>query len=126
LRIGQKVEVVDAKMKPHQGEFLGHSADFVRLRVGTNEVSVARADVISIKNREGARRGRNALLGLVIGAGVGAAVGLIGGKTYHEGGETGVFMLVWTPIGAGVGAGVGAALPSRQTTVYRVATLSAR
>ncbi len=126
LRVGQKIEVVDAKMKPHQGEFLGHSTDSVRLRVGKDEVSVPREDVISVKNREGPRRGRNALLGLGIGAGVGAVVGLIGGKTYHEEGETGVFMLVWTPVGAGVGAGVGAALPGTQTTVYRVATRPTR
>ena len=59
LRVGQKVEVVDVRMKPHQGEFLGHSADAVRLRVGKDEVSVLREDVISVRNREGPRRGRN-------------------------------------------------------------------
>jgi hypothetical protein len=74
LRVGQKIEVVDAKMKPHQGEFLGHSTDSVRLRVGKDEVSVPREDVISVKNREAPRRGRNALLGLGIGTGVGAAL----------------------------------------------------
>ena len=123
LRVGQKVEVVDAKMKPLRGRFVGYSGEAVRLLVGKDEVSVDRSNVVSIKNREGPRRARNAWLGLGIGAGVGAVVGLIQGKTYHEEGETGVFMLVWTPIGAGVGAGVGAMLPARDVTIYRVRDL---
>jgi len=48
-----------------------------------------------------------------------AAQGGLAGASYHESGETGVFMLVWTPIGAGAGAGVGAVLPVGQVTVYR-------
>lgn len=57
-----------------------------------------------------------------MGAAAGLAVGLLRGATYHESGETGVFVLVWTPVGAGIGAAVGGILPSGETTVYRAGT----
>lgn len=107
------------KLKSVQGDFIGYTGEAVSLRVGRDEVSIARAEVLSIKNRQRSRRGRNALLGLAIGAAGGLAAGAIRGATYHEQGETGVFMLVYTPIGAGTGAAVGAALPAREVTIYR-------
>ena len=120
LRVGQKIEVVDMKLKSLQGDFTGYSDQEVRLRLGSDEVSVPRAQVLSVKDRERSHRRRNTLLGLAIGAAGGLAVGAIRGATYHEEGETPVFVLVWTPIGAGIGAGVGAALPAGgRVTVYR-------
>jgi hypothetical protein len=126
IRTGQKIEVVDTKMKPVQGNFVSYSEESILLRLGQDQMSMPRASVVSVKNREGPRRARNAWLGMAIGAAGGAVIGAIAGKTYHEEGETGVFMLVWTPIGAGIGAGVGAALPSRQVTIYRVKNLPTR
>ena len=126
IRTGQKIEVVDTKMKPVQGNFVSYSEEAILLRLGQDQMSIPRASVVSVRNREGPRRARNAWLGLAIGAAGGAVIGLIGGKTYHEEGETGVFMLVWTPIGAGIGAGVGAALPSRGVTIYRIRNLPTR
>ena len=64
------------------------------------------------------------LLRLAIGAASGLVVGAVAGATYHEEGETGVFVLVFTPIGAGVGAGVGAAMPAGEVTVYRAKSRS--
>lgn len=120
VRVGRKIEVVDMKLKTVQGEFVACSEEAIILRVGRDQASIPRAAVFSVKDREGPRRARNAWLGLAIGAAGGAAIGAIRGATYHEEGETGVFMLVWTPIGAGIGAGVGAALPAGQKTIYRV------
>ena len=120
LRSGQRIEVVDMKLKPVQGAFASYSEEAISLLVGGDLVSVPRANVLSVKNRQGPRRARNAWLGLAIGAAGGLAMGWYRGATYHEEGETGVFMLVHTPIGAGIGAGVGAALPAGQVTVYRV------
>ncbi len=120
LRVGQRVEVVDMKLKSLQGAFIGYSGDAVSLRLDSNEVSIPREQVLSIKNRGSSHRARNVLIGLAIGAAGGLAVGAVRGATYHEEGETGVFVLVWTPIGAGVGAIAGAALPAGgQVTVYR-------
>jgi len=120
LRSGQRIEVVDMKLKPVQGAFASYSEEALSMLVGGDLVSVPRANVFSVKNRQGPRRARNAWLGLAIGAAGGFAIGWARGATYHEAGETAVFMLAYTPIGAGIGAGVGAALPAGQVTVYRV------
>jgi hypothetical protein len=127
IRTGLKIEVVDTKMKPVQGNFVSYSEEAILLRLGQDQMSIPRASVVSVKNREGPRRARNAWLGMAIGAAGGAAVGAMGGRqAYHEEGEVFLSMLVWTPIGAGIGAGVGAALPSRQVTIYRVKNLPTR
>ena len=123
VRTGRKIEVVDKKMKPVEGQFVSYSEEAILLRVGQDQVSIPRAEVASVKDREGPRRARNAWLGMAIGAAGGLVIGTIRGKTYHEEGETPVFILVWTPIGAGIGAGVGASLPAGQKTIYRVGSL---
>ena len=126
VRLGQRIEVVDTKLKPVQGQFASYTDGGLKLRVGQDLLSIPRAEVVSVKDREGPRRARNAWLGMAVGAAGGAALGAIRGKNYHEEGETGVFMLVWTPIGAGIGAGVGAMLPGRHVTIYRVTDLPPR
>jgi hypothetical protein len=124
LRLGETIEVVDAKMRSHHGAFAAYTEDAISLRQGGGELSLPRAEVASVKRRRESPRGRNALLGLAIGAAGGLAVGAIRGQTYHEAGETPVFIAVWTPIGAGVGAIVGAAAPTRgEVTVYRATSL---
>ncbi len=119
LRAGQKIEVVDIKLKPVAGKFSAFSEAAISLLVGKDRISIPRANVLSVKNREGSHRARNILLGLAAGAAGGLAAGAIKGATYHEEGETPVFLMVATPIGAGIGAAAGAALPAWQVTVYR-------
>ena len=124
LRSGQRIEVVGMKLNSWQGAFTGYSGDTISLRTGQDEVAIPRADVLSVKNRERSHRRRNALLGLAIGAAGGLVAGAIAGATYHEEGETGVFVLVFTPIGAGAGAGIGAVMPAGDVTVYRARSRS--
>jgi len=124
LRSGQRIEVVGMKLNSWQGAFTGYSGEVISLRTGQDEVAIPRADVLSVKNRERSHRGRNALLGLAIGAAGGLVAGAIAGATYHEEGETSVFVLVFTPIGAGAGAGIGAAMPAGEMTVYRAKSRS--
>lgn len=119
LRAGQKIQVTDMKLKSVEGKFAAFSEDSISLIAKRDRVSIPRANVFSVKNLERSHRRRNALLGLAIGAAGGVAAGAIKGATYHEEGETGVFVLLLAPIGAGIGAGVGAALPAGQATVYR-------
>lgn len=124
LRSGEVIEVVDAKMKSHGGAFTAYTPEAISLRQNDRETTIPRADVASIKRRGESHRRRNVLLGLAIGAGSGLAAGAIRGKTYHEEGETTVFMAVWTPIGAGIGAVAGAVSPARSdVTVYRASTV---
>ncbi len=119
LRPGEKIQVVDMKLKSVDGGFAAYSEEAISVRVGRDEVSVPRTQVFSVKKQERSHRGRNVLLGLAIGAAGGAVAGVVKGATYHEKGETGVFMLVYTPIGAGIGAVGGACVPSGEVTVYR-------
>jgi hypothetical protein len=119
LRAGQKIEVVDIKLKAVAGNFTAFSDDAISVLAGKDQVSIARANVFSVKNREASHRKRNTLLGLAIGAAGGVAIGAIKGATYGEEGETPVFLMVSTPIGAGIGGAVGALLPAGQVTVYR-------
>lgn len=125
LRPGEAIEVVNAKMKSHRGGFATYTQEAISLHQDGREISIPRAEVASVKRRRESRRGRNALIGTAIGAAGGLAVGAIRGKTYHEKGETPVFILVWTPIGAGIGAAVGAALPAGgEVTVYRASAMA--
>lgn len=119
LRPGQRIEVVNMKLQSFHGDFGGYSEEAISLRTDQDEVAIPRADVFSVRNRKRAHRGRNALIGLAIGAASGLAVGAVAGATYHEQGETRVFVSVFTPIGAGVGAGVAAAIPAGAVTIYR-------
>ena len=122
LRAGEAIQVVDANMKSYTGDFAAYTQESISLRQDGREITISRAEVASVKRRGESHRRRNVLLGLAIGAAGGLAVGGIQGKTYHETGETPVFMAVWTPVGAGIGAVTGAVLPARsEVTVYRAA-----
>jgi hypothetical protein len=114
-------------MKSHRGQFSRFTPDGIVFRDRSDERTVARAEVASVKRRGQPRRGRNALIGLAIGAAGGLAIGAIRGATYHEEGETPVFIMVWTPIGAGIGAASGAAVPTGgDVTVYRANAIARR
>jgi hypothetical protein len=127
LKPGEDIEVVDARMKSYRGRFTRYTAGTIALNHQGGDLQIARTDVASVKRRSRPHRGRNVLLGLAIGAAGGLAVGAVTGKTYHEEGETPVFIAVWTPIGAGIGAAVGAALPARsEVTVYRARSIAGR
>lgn len=127
LRPGEGIEVVDAKMKSQRGRFARYSQDAITLLHAGRDISVARSEVASVKRRRESHRRRNILAGLAIGAAGGLAAGAIRGKTYHEQGETSVFILVSTPIGAGIGVALGAALPSGgEVTVYRASAVARR
>jgi len=118
LRPGQKIDVVNMQMKTVTGKFVAFTGDAISLAVGSDQVSVSRATVASVKNRAASHRKRNTLLGLAIGAGAGAVIGAAVLNS-SESGEELFGVMVVTPIAAGIGAGAGAALPPGHVTVYR-------
>jgi len=118
LRPGQKIDVVNMQMKTVTGKFAAFTGDAISVAVGNDQVSLARANVASVKNREASHRMRNTLLGLAIGAGTGAVIGATLLKS-SESGEELFGVMVVTPIVAGIGAGAGAVLPPGHVTVYR-------
>ncbi|MBI3896346.1 MAG: hypothetical protein HY313_10505 [Acidobacteria bacterium] len=122
LREGEKIQVVDQKLKSLNGTFVSVSEEAITFQTGKDAVTIQRGDVFRVSSRErGHSRGRNALLGLAIGAAAGA--GLYGGVLAAQGGAEDIPPAALIAGGAllfgGVGAGVGAALPAGHPTIYR-------
>lgn len=122
LRHGEKIQVVDQRLKSQQGTFGGFSEEAITFRMKQDEVTIQRADVFRVSSRErGRTRGRNVLIGLAVGAGVGLGLGAAmyaSGGLDISGAETAAFVSAPLSIGL-VGAGVGAMLPPGQPTIYR-------
>ena len=116
LQPGQRIEVVDMKLKSLKGTFVSFSEEAISLRVKESEVAVPRPDVLRVSLRENSKRTRNLLIGLGIGAAGGLATGL--GIMEREPGYAGA-VAGTTVLFAVVGAGLGAAFPGYQT-IYRV------
>ena len=116
LQPGQRIEVVDMKLKSLKGTFVSFSEEAISLRVKESEVAVPRPDVLRVSLRENSKRTRNLLIGLGIGAagGLAAGVGLMEREPGYAGAVAGTTVLF-----AVVGAGLGAAFPGYQT-IYRV------
>jgi len=117
LQPGQKIEVVDMNLKSLKGTLLAFSEEAISLQVGKNELAVQRPNVLRVSSPENSKRGRNTLIGLAIGATIGAGIAGCSFKSPCE----------WPPsresaIGAGVGAAAGAlvgAAVAGDQTIYR-------
>jgi hypothetical protein len=122
LRVGQKIEVLDMNLKSVKGTFSSFSGKAISLQTKQDQVTVARADVLRVSDREHSKRLRNALLGGAIGAGIGLAAEEVGTRRAQPiskyRGEYRAIGLILVPIGAGAGVGLGAACPSFRT-IYR-------
>ncbi len=115
LGSGERIEVVDMKLKSFRGTFVSFSPEAISLRVRSNEVTVQRADVLRVSSRERTRRGKSVLVGLAVGVVVGAALGAAAIASGGYGAEGAISF----PIGFGlIGACIGAAFPGYQT-IYR-------
>ena len=122
LRVGQKIQVVDQKLKSQDGTFVSVSDDAISLRVDQDEISVQRAEVLRVSSHQGMGRGKHTLIGLAVGVGGGLVVGLALGSLFtepNEGLKDPAFLPAFIGLGAGIGAGIGAALPTGRPTVYR-------
>ncbi len=118
LHEGDRIEVVSESSGGSKGTFVELTEQAISIKVNEEIRKVSRFDIEHIKSRERSQRGRNAIIGALIGAGAGLVAGLVSGASYHESGETGVFLLITMPIGVGAGAAIGASLPS-YPTIYR-------
>ena len=122
LKVGQGIEVIESSMKHHGGEFVNVSDEVLTLQEKGSDVSVKRQNVVRVSTASGARRGEHAEIGLVVGGGIGAAIGALAGSSHGflGGSDRGIAALVGIVIGAPGGALVGAVIPAH-TTVYRAA-----
>lgn len=122
LRSGEKIQVVDQKLKSLQGTFVSLSEEAITFRVKQDEITTQRADVLRVTSLQRGRRGhpriRNALIGLAIGAGLGAASGAReAGNPDWPGGAEGA--AIGIGIMGPIGAGIGALIPTSHLTIYR-------
>jgi hypothetical protein len=118
LRPGQKIEVVDSKMKTLKGTFVSVSDEAISLQVGKSEESVPRANVVRVSVRDTSHRARNMMLGAGIAGGAALTVGLLANApASNEGTGCGGCVAGFAAAAAGGGAGLGAIPGSR--TVYR-------
>ena len=69
LHAGQKVEVIDMKMKALRGEFQTYSEEEISLQTNRGPLTIERGNVLRVSLREHSKRARNALIGAAIGAG---------------------------------------------------------
>lgn len=109
LLSGQRVKVQTADGKSHVGKLQAVSEDAIR--IGKDQ-SIQKGDVRHVLWWSPGHHGRNALIGLGIGAGVGVAFGATCNEknSFVNKGEC---MAVLAPLFGGAGAGIGALLPSR-------------
>jgi len=122
LRGGQKIQVVHKNLKSQEGEFLRFSEETISFRVKNDDVSVPRDEVLRITLREGHRRLRGALLGMLVGGGIGLAVGAAQDSKYDCSDPSSDYCyhkITGGVIGLGIGAAAGAAVPPRYPTIYR-------
>jgi hypothetical protein len=126
LKVGQGIEVIEASMKRHGGQFVSVSDDVLTLQEKGSDVSVKREDIVRVSTASGARRGEHAVIGLVLGGLVGAAIGAASGSStgFLGGSSRGLTALVGIAIGAPSGAAVGATIPAH-ATIYRAAPAAA-
>ena len=107
--VGRKARVTLESGESRVGELVRVTADAVALRARGEEQVIEAARVERIEVRGGSKTVRNILLG----AGAGAAVGVLFGAAYDEA-DSDSLAILFGAIGAGGGAGLGAALPARR------------
>ena len=115
LREGEKIQVVDQKLKSQNGTFVSVSDEDITIQSDQDAVTIQRGDVLRVSSREHHKRLRNTLIGLVVGAGAGAAMGASEAES-HNRREVAAYMV---PTLGGIGAGIGAAMPAGHPTIYR-------
>ncbi len=117
LNPGAPIQVVTGG-RTESGEFVSSSTESLTIRTPHGEERFPRQDVVRVVSRRQSVRIRNVL----IGAGIGAAVGLVTDQTLgtylrNESNPENARALMWTlPIA--LGGGIGAVLPSH-SVIYR-------
>ena len=117
LQPGSEIRIQDRDGRQHKGALISASGEMVSIRQGSSETAIERARVRRVQVRSNSRRARN----ILIGAGIGLAIGLVVDQTLgaylrNETNEDNRALSFVAPIGLfGV---IGALLPAYRT-VYR-------
>lgn len=126
VKPGDKVIVTRMNSGEYAGSIVAVDERNVRLRVAAGEVVVDRTDVLNVRTIS--RRGRHALIGALVGVGVGA-VTLWGVDSRSYIPHTTEAVVLGGVLGGGAGAVTGALLPGGTKRLYeaeRTATTTGR
>jgi hypothetical protein len=113
LKAGQGIEVIESKLKRHDGKFVTVTDGLLTMKENGE-------DVVRVSTTSVPKRGEHALIGFVVGGAIGAGIGAASGSSHGflGGSSRGIGALIGIVIGAPSGAIVGAIIPAH-TTVYR-------
>jgi hypothetical protein len=117
LAPGQQIRVVLNDAKSYSGQFQRLSDEGLAIRTGGGEQTFERQNILRVSSQGKRHRGRNALIGLAVGAGAGVAVGVaspeLGQGKCAQGSCINAESATLTGfVGAAIGAGLGAVLPT--------------
>ena len=119
LKPGDKIKVTDSSHGEYQGAFRALSEQAVSLETRKGVVEVERTRVRRVWVRAGSHRVRNILIGAGIGLAVGVAVDQSAGRYFrNESGENSGARALTYIAPVALFAGIGAALPAYRT-IYR-------
>ena len=117
LKPGESIKVLDSAGKESKGAFRAVGDAAITLAGGSAEISIERSRIRRIQVRAGSRRLRNVLIGTGIGLAIGITVDqTLGTYLRNETGDSGRAATYAAPII--LFGGIGAALPAYRT-VYR-------
>ena len=128
LKPGQQIRVVLNDAKSYTGQMGSVSDEGLVIRTGGGEQTVARQNILRVSSQGKSHRGRNALIGLAVGAGAGVVIGVASpevgqGKCAQGSCINAASAALAGFVGAAVGTGLGAVLPTDGWhDVYRAAT----
>src|SRR5437660_7325178 len=74
LRSGEKIELIETRMKKHVATFSTVTDEAIQMREGSNEIGIRRERVARVTVLDKSHRGRNALIFAVVGAAAGAGI----------------------------------------------------
>jgi hypothetical protein len=123
LAPGEHIRIVLSSGRTIRGKLQTVTSESLTINGAANQEKLSRAEIGRVQLKGQGHRGRNALIGLAIGAGGGLAIGAA--VDSHDSHHTlnlfpSACIAVFTPLGAIIGAVVGVAIPTgRWREVYR-------
>ncbi len=117
LANGQQIRVVLNDAKAYTGQLQAVSDEALVIRTGGGDQTFERQSILRVSSPGKSHRGRNALIGLAVGAGAGVAVGVASpelgqGKCAQGSCTNAASAALGGFVGAAVGTGLGAVLPT--------------
>ena len=117
LVAGQQIRVVLNDAKSYSGQFQSVKDEGLVVRTGGGEQTFERQNILRVSSQGKSHRGRNALIGLAVGAGAGIVVGVASpelgqGKCAQGSCVNAESAALAGVAGAAIGTGLGAVLPS--------------